>query len=420
MELKIQANPCFREVDRRHERYIVMKGSAGSGKSVDSAQHYILRLMRDKGRNLVAMRKSDITNRDSTFAELTGAVYRLFGGNSERFWRITQNPMQLTFLPNGNKIIFRGMNDDKQREKLKSITFQKGKLTDVWLEEATEFTQADLEIIDDRLRGELPPGQFYQIRMTFNPVNQNHWIKKLFFDIPDPNVFTHSSTFEQNRFIDDAYRQRMERRRLLDPDGYRIYGLGEWGEIGGLILHNWEVRDVSLNLSDYDDVAIGQDFGFNHANAVLLLGWKDSNIYILQELYGFEKDSSEWIDEALRVGLPTNKRMWCDSAEPDRIKMWQKGGYHLAKGVDKGGSAGSVKAQIDWLKGGTLKGRKIDRRIFIHPSCVNTIKEIQQWKWKKDDRSGEYLDEPVPVCDDAMAALRYGVEGWRKAKQWLI
>lgn len=419
MELKIQANACFREVDRSDKRYIVMKGSAGSGKSVDTAQHYILRLMRDKGRNLVAMRKSDITNRDSTFAELTGAIYRMFGDDSAKYWRITKNPMLLTFLPNGNRIIFRGMNDDKQREKLKSITFQKGKLTDVWLEEATEFTQADLEIIDDRLRGELPPGQFYQIRMTFNPVNQNHWIKKLFFDIPDPNVFTHSSTYEQNRFIDDAYRQRMERRRLVDPEGYRVYGLGEWGEIGGLILHNWEVKDVSLNLSDYDDVAIGQDFGYNHANAVLLLGWKDGNIFILRELYGFEKDSSEWISEAIRAGLPQDKRMWCDSAEPDRIKMWQKGGFRLARGVDKGGSAGSVKAQIDWLKGGTAKGRRIDRRIFIHPSCVNTIKEIQQWKWKKDERSGEYLDEPVPVCDDAMAALRYGVEGWRKAKQWL-
>lgn len=420
MELKIQANACFREVDRSDKRYIVMKGSAGSGKSVDTAQHYILRLMRDKGRNLVAMRKSDITNRDSTFAELTGAIYRMFGDDSTKYWRITKNPMLLTFLPNGNRIIFRGMNDDKQREKLKSITFQKGKLTDVWLEEATEFTQADLEIIDDRLRGELPPGQFYQIRMTFNPVNQNHWIKKLFFDIPDPNVFTHSSTYEQNRFIDDAYRQRMERRRLVDPEGYRVYGLGEWGEIGGLILHNWEVKDVSLNLSDYDDVAIGQDFGYNHANAVLLLGWKDGNIFIMRELYGFEKDSSEWISEAIRAGLPQDKRMWCDSAEPDRIKMWQKGGFRLARGVDKGGSAGSVKAQIDWLKGGTVKGQRIDRRIFIHPSCVNTIKEIQQWKWKKDERSGEYLDEPVPVCDDAMAALRYGVEGWRKAKQWLI
>ena len=98
-----------------------------------------------------------------------------------------------------------------------------------------------------------------------------------------------------------------------------------------------------------------------------------------------------------------NRQMWCDSAEPDRIKTWKKAGYR-ARGVNKG--AGSVKAQIDWLK---------QRKIFVDPSCINTIKEIQQWKWKRDERSGEYLDEPVPIMDDAMAALRYSVEGWRKA-----
>ena len=186
MNITVQANPGFREVNQSTKRYIVEKGSAGSGKSVDAAQEYILRLMRDKGRNLVAMRKSDITNRDSTFAELTGAINRMFGSAAERYWQINMSPLKITCKANGNQIIFRGMNDEKQREKLKSITFQRGKLTDVWLEEATEFTQADIEIIDDRLRGELPPGLFYQIRMTFNPVNRNHWIKKVFFDIPDP------------------------------------------------------------------------------------------------------------------------------------------------------------------------------------------------------------------------------------------
>ena len=407
MNIKVQANPCFREVDRSDKRYIVMKGSAGSGKSVDTAQNYILRLMQDKGRNLVCIRKSDITNRDSTFAELTGAIYRMFGDQAERYWQINMSPLKLTCKANGNQIIFRGMNDDKQREKLKSITFQRGKLTDFWCEEATELTQADVEIIDDRLRGELPPGQFYQIRMTFNPVNKNHWIKKVFFDIPDPNVLTHHSTYQMNRFIDEAYRARMERRRLVDPEGYRIYGLGEWGEIGGLILHNWEIKEVSLNLNDYDDIAIGQDFGFNHANAILLLGIKDDDISILSEIYVFEKDTSEIIQ--LASDIPRNKQMWCDSAEPDRVQMWKKAGFR-AKGVDKGGSAGSVKAQIDWLK---------QRKIFVHPHCVNTIKELQQWKWKKDDKSGEYLDDPVPFQDDAMAALRYGVEGWRKVKRWL-
>ena len=302
------------------------------------------------------------------------------------------------------------MNDDKQREKLKSITFQKGKLTDVWLEEATEFTQADFEIIDDRLRGELPEGQFYQIRMTFNPVNKNHWIKKVFFDIPDDNVLTHHSTYLQNRFIDEAYRARMERRKQVDPEGYQIYGLGEWGEIGGLILHNWEVKDISQNLNDYDDIAIGQDFGFNHANAILLLGIKDDNIYIIDEIYLHEKDTSEVIQEAIRHNIPNRKQMWCDSAEPDRIKEWSKAGFR-ARGVDKGGSKGSVNAQIDWLK---------QRNIFVNPHCINTIKEMHQWKWKKDEKSGEYLDEPVPIMDDAMAALRYGIEGWRKVKKWMI
>ena len=256
MNINIPMNPCFKEIDRSHKRYIVMKGSAGSGKSVDTAQNYILRLMQDKGRNLVCIRKSDITNRDSTYAELTGAIYRMFGDKANRYWSIKQSPLQLTCLANGNQIIFRGVNDEKQREKLKSITFQKGKLTDVWIEEATEITQADFEIIDDRLRGELPPGQFYQIRMTFNPVNKNHWIKKVFFDIPDSNVLTHHSTYLGNRFIDNAYRQRMERRKLVDPEGYQIYGLGEWGEIGGLILHNWEVADISQNLNDYEKSAV--------------------------------------------------------------------------------------------------------------------------------------------------------------------
>ena len=417
MNVNVPMNPCFKEVDRSRKRYIIMKGSAGSGKSVDTAQNYILRLMNDKGRNLVCVRKADITNRDSTYAELTGAIYRMFGEKADRYWDIKQSPLQITFKKNGNKVIFRGVNDEKQREKLKSITFQKGKLTDVWIEEATEITQADFEIIDDRLRGTLPQGQFYQIRMTFNPVNKNHWIKKVFFDIPDDNVLTHHSTYLTNRFIDDAYRARMERRKIVDPEGYQIYGLGEWGEIGGLILRNWQVADISQDLNDYDDIAIGQDFGFNHANAILLLGIRDDNIYILDEVYVHEKETSEIIPLAIAKAIPTNRTMYCDSAEPDRIKMWKSAGYR-AKAVEK--EQNSVKAQIDWLKGVVGKDKVVKRQIFVHPHCVNTIKELQQWKWKKDEKTGEYLDEPVPVMDDAMAALRYGIEGWRKVKKWVM
>lgn len=404
MNIRIQANPVFKEVNRSTKRYIVEKGSAGSGKSFDAAQNYILRLMNDKGRNLVCIRKSDITNRDSTFAELTGAIYRLFGEKTERYWKINTNPLQITFRHNGNKVIFRGMNDEKQREKLKSITFQRGKLTDVWIEEATEITQADFEIIDDRLRGELPPGQFYQIRMTFNPVNKNHWIKKHFFDYTDEDTLTHHSTYLDNRFSDEAYKRRMERRRIVDPEGYRIYGLGEWGEIGGLILSNYIIEDFDTSPGRFDYMVNAQDFGYNHANCIGEVGFKDGELYLCKELYEFEKDTAELIQLAAAKGFDKQLTMWCDSAEPDRIKMWRKAGYK-AQPVKK--EQNSVKAQIDHLQ---------QHRIHIHPSCVNTIKEIQQWKWRKDEKTGEYLDEPVPFQDDAMAMLRYSIEMERRGK----
>lgn len=395
--IRVQANKCFIPANRSKCRYVLLRGSAGSGKSVDTAQHYILRLMQDEGRNLLALRKSEVTNRDSTFAELCGAISRM---GLWECWKPVMSPLELRCI-NGAKVIFRGMNDDRQREKIKSITFEKGSLTDIWLEEATEFTRADVDILDDRLRGELPEGLFYQIRFTFNPVSATHWIKHDYFDVVDSNVFTHHSTYLDNRFIDPAYHVRMMRRKELDPDGYRIYGLGEWGEVGGLILTNWTAEEISQDIQDYDVAALGQDFGFNHANAILLLGLKDGEIYILREQYEHEHDTGEIISACT---MPKSVMMYCDSAEPDRIKTWHNAGWK-AYPVEK--EPGSVQAQIDYLKA---------HKIHVHPSCRNTMKELQQWKWKRDEKRDIWLDEPVPFFDDAMAALRYGIEGMRKPR----
>ena len=327
----------------------------------------------------------------------------MFGEAYKKYWYINSSNMLLECKCNHNQIIFRGVNDEEQREKLKSITFKRGKLTDVWIEEATEITQSDFEIIDDRLRGELPAGQFYQIRLTFNPVSAHHWIKKVFFDRADPDVLTHQSTYENNRFIDEAYHRRMLRRKEVDPEGYRVYGLGEWGEVAGLILKNYVVEEFDRSPERFDYMVNAQDFGFNHADCIGEVGFKDGELFLCRELYVYEMDTDEIIKEA--EGKFSKKlRMWCDSAEPDRIKMWQKAGYR-ARGVNK--ETNSVHAQIDYLK---------QHRIHIHPSCVNTIKEIQQWKWKKDEKTNTYLEEPVPFFDDAMAMLRYSIEEERKVR----
>ena len=398
-------NPIFRPVNSSRHRYRIIKGSAGAGKSVNVAQDYIIKLSdpRYQGANLLVVRKVEETNRDSTFAELQAAVYRLFGAAAPRAWKIRLNPLSMECVGTGNRIIFRGMKDQAQREKVKSIATKTGKLTWVWVEEATELEQEDVDILDDRLRGELPnPNLYYQITMTFNPVSASHWIKGRYFDAADPDVLTHHSTYRDNRFIDAAYYRRMERRAREDPEGYRVYGLGEWGELGGQILTNYEVHDFSVAAESFDAVYYGQDFGYNHANAILGIGWRDGEVYVRSEIYCHEKDTTEIIALADAAGVDRRVMMWCDSAEPDRIRMWQRAGYR-AEGVHK--APGSVGAQIDWLKG---------RKIHIHPSCTHTIKEIQQWKYTKDKTTGAYTEDPVPYMDDAMAALRYGVESLRR------
>lgn len=380
-----------------------MKGSAGSGKSVDTAQQYILRLMADRGRNLVCVRKADVTNRDSTYAELTSAIFK---NGLTSYWDAKLSPLTLTCRANGNQIIFRGMNDDNQREKIKSITFAKGKLTDIWIEEATELTQQDFDILDDRLRGELDPNLFYQIKATFNPVSKTHWIKRVFFDYQDKNTLTNHSTYLDNRFIDAAYKERMMRRKELDPDGYSIYGLGDWGEIGGLILTNYKILSDSEMPKEFDYIVNAQDFGFNHANAIGEVGFLDGNLYLLREIYEYGKDANQLIEQAGKQGFRKDLKMWCDSARPDDIQIWRNAGWN-ARGVDKGGSVGSVQGQINILKGMT---------IHIHHSCVNTIKEIQQWKYQRDKTTGDYTDQPVNFFDDAMAMLRYSIEDIRHNK----
>lgn len=221
MKINVKSNAVFKLVHRSKHRYVIMKGSAGSGKSVDTSQQYILRLLADRGRNLLCIRKAEVTNRDSTYSELVKAI-NIMGLN--KYFIPTTNPLRIRCV-NGNSILFRGMNTEKEMEKIKSITVENGTITDIWCEEGTELTHNNFEILDDRLRGNLPEGLFYQMKITFNPVNKEHWIKKLFFDREDQDVLTHHSTYLDNRFIDEAYHRRMQRRKEIDPEGYRIYGL---------------------------------------------------------------------------------------------------------------------------------------------------------------------------------------------------
>ena len=405
MAIKVEMNSVFKEFNKTKCRYRLAMGSAGSGKSVDIAMDFILKLsdMKYKGANLLVVRQTETSHKDSTFAELLSAINRM---GLSRFWSYTLTPLTLTCKTTGNMIIFRGFSDQRARERVKSITFPQGKLCWIWAEEATELQESDCDILDDRLRGQLDnTNLYYQMTFSFNPVSASHWIKRKYWDYESDDIFKCHSTYLDNRFLDESYHKRMMMRKEQDPEGYQVYGLGEWGELGGLILTNYVVEDLSTDFNRYDNVLYSQDFGYNHANCILEIGFKDDEIYVLRELYVHEKDTDEIIQLANEMGFDKHKKMWCDSAEPDRIKMWQKAGYR-AEGVKK--EQGSVNAQIDYLK---------QHKIHINGCCLNTIKEIQQWKWQKDKSTGLYIDTPVDFMDDAMAALRYSVENYRRNRR---
>lgn len=307
-DIDVGFNPSFKEVDESRKRYVIMKGSAGSGKSVDTAQDFILKLSDPyyKGANLLCVRKIDESNRDSTFAELKKAIYTIFGSRWAKVWTIRESPMRLTCKKTKNTVIFRGMKDDKQREKVKSITSDEGKITWIWIEEATELTEEDFDILDDRLRGKLDnPNLFYQIKATFNPVSSTHWLKSKFFDFPDPNVLTHSSNYQNNRFIDDQYRMRMERDKERNPEHYRVYGLGEWGLLGGQFFNNWKQSVHVIRPFKIPDSWTRfrcMDWGSYHPYACLWLAVDyDGALYIYRELYGYGGKANVGTKESSRT-----------------------------------------------------------------------------------------------------------------------
>ena len=135
----VQFNRCFKDFNNCRKRYRIAYGSAGSGKSVNIARNYVLKLSDNayKGANLLCVRKVAESNRTSTYSELVSAIYAIYGEDAGKVWDIKN--LSLECRNTGNRIMFAGFNDARQREKVKSITVPEGKLTSIWVEEATEL-----------------------------------------------------------------------------------------------------------------------------------------------------------------------------------------------------------------------------------------------------------------------------------------
>ena len=205
------------------KRYLVLYGGAGSGKSYFICERYLYKLLKNKKFNLLVVRKTGKSNRDSTFALFKQVINKW---KLSKYFKINESDLRIKCLLNNHEIVFAGLDDV---EKLKSITFSDGELTDVWIEEASEILESDFNQLDVRLRGK---GTKKQIVISFNPIDINHWLKKRFFDRNDDNEEICHSTYKDNEFIDNDYKHLLESYKETDEYYYNVYCLGQWGVLG--------------------------------------------------------------------------------------------------------------------------------------------------------------------------------------------
>ena len=216
------------------DRYLVFYGGGSSGKSHFIAQRYIYKLLNNKRCNLLIVRQTGDTNRRSTFPLVKQVIS---SWNLTEHFKINETDMRIVCKLNGNEIAFAGLDDV---EKIKSITFASGELTDIWVEEATETQEADINQLKVRLRGGKTDKQMV---LSFNPINIQHWIKGHFIDSGLATVCF--STYKDNKFLSDADRKALEDLRYTDEYTYNVYCLGQWGILGKTV---FDARAIQARL----------------------------------------------------------------------------------------------------------------------------------------------------------------------------
>ena len=216
------------------DRYLVFYGGGSSGKSYFIGQRYIYKLIHPKRCNLLVVRQTGDTNRRSTFPLLKQVIK---DWNLWEHFKINESDMRIKCLLTGNEVAFAGLDDV---EKIKSITFENGELTDIWIEEATECQEADVNQLKVRLRGGKSDKQMV---LSFNPINIQHWIKKHFIDSGLATVCF--STYKDNKFLTDADRAALEQLKYTDEYTYEVYCLGKWGILGKTV---FDARAIQARL----------------------------------------------------------------------------------------------------------------------------------------------------------------------------
>lgn len=395
IEIDVSDKELFNEVYipylNNNVRTQIFFGGSSAGKSVFISQRCVIDLLKNN-RNYLVIRNTANTLRASIFNEIRKVILEF---NLVKLFKINKTEMTITCIT-GYQILFRGLDD---AEKLKSIIPEKGVITDILIEEATETKRDDVKQLYKRLRGRSKV--LKRLTLCFNPILRSHWIFKEYFqnwvegefEYHDERLSILKTTYKDNKFLEQDDIDELENEQ--DPYYREVYTLGNWGILGDLIFTNWKIEDLSGIKNSFGTYYNGLDFGYsNDPTAAGRQSIKGKKLYILEEIIYELGLTNNLIANKLKPAI-NKENIRCDN-EPKSIAELR--GYGIKALAAKKGP-GSVNFGIQYMR---------QFEIIIDRKCQNAINEIQLYQWKKN-KDGIAINEPVDRNNHFMDQIRYAL-----------
>lgn len=395
--------PQFQELhkDIKAERYLeyFLKGGRGSTKSSFIAIEIILGMMRDAQSgihsNCVALRKVGLYLKDSVHEQLIWAIDIL---GVTQYWDSKTSPQSLTFLPTGQKILFRGADKPK---KIKSIKFSKGYCKYIWYEELDEFNgMPEIRMINQSLmRG----GSKFVLFYSYNPPQSvNSWVNAE-AQMTKPTRKVHHSDYTQvnPEWLGSEFIREAEYLKQSNPKLYEHEYLGVVTGTGGEVFTNVKCRSITKEEIDrFTSENRGLDFGFAVdpvAYNVMHYDRKYKRLYIYKEIDQVGL-SNRKLYELISKENKRNDQVNADSAEPKSISELFQYGLRI-QGVKKGPD--SVSYGVKFLQ-------DLNEIIIDDEKCPNTAREFLNYELKKDG-NGNFVAGFPDKDNHHIDAVRYGL-----------
>lgn len=389
----------WRIINSNKYLFHVLKGGRASAKSTHIAIWLVLALMKYPV-TCLCIRKVGNTLAESVFEQLKEAIEIL---NVGHVWKVQKSPLQLVYIPRGNKFIFRGADDPA---KIKSIKMSKFPIAFVWFEELAEFKTEDevSTIVNSVLRAELPPGLSYKVIYSYNPPKRKQsWVNKKFeTQFLPSNTYVHHSTYLDNPHISKAFIEEAEEVKKKNEFKYRWEYLGEPIGSGVVPFSNLVFRAITdEEIKSFDNIRQGNDFGYaTDPMAFVRLHYDKRKriIYFINEIYGVKMSIRELADKIKSKGF-NDTHVTCDSAEPRSIAELREHGIKALK-AKKG--PGSIEFGENWLD--DLEAIVIDSK-----RTPNIAKEYENIDYQTD-KDGNIRPKLEDKDNHSIDATRYALE----------